>query len=139
MSCQPPSGDRGAGLIGTIAGVTVFLAFLLFAVQLLVNLYTTTTVTGAAHEGVQMVASHEVDHHDSVAVANARAEAEAEVRGLLGEVGDRAELDWSASTPDEVALRVRVSTPRFLLPSLQASLGFDEVDRTVRARVEEVR
>jgi hypothetical protein len=131
--------DQGAGLISSIAGVTVFLAFMLFAVQLLVNLYTTTTVTDATHEGARVVASRQVDHSNPAAVAQAQEQAAGQIRESLGPLGDDAELDWSASTPSEVAVRVRVRSPRFLVPGLQGALGLDTVDRTVRVRVEEPR
>lgn len=131
--------DRGAGLIGTIAGVLVFLAFLLFAVQLLANLFATSTVTSAAYDGARSVAGADVDHADHTSVAAARARAEDHVRRLLGRMGDRARFDWSGSTSEQVALRVRVEPPRVLPPALDARLGFDEIDRTATARVEQAR
>lgn len=131
--------DDGVGLIGAISGVLVVLAFVLFATQLLMNLYTTSVVTSAGYEGARMVAGHRVDHDDPRAVAEARARAETRVRQLLGRYGERVEMDWSASTDDTVVLRLRADTQRFLLPGLPARLGFDRVDRTVRVRVEDLR
>jgi hypothetical protein len=58
---------------------------------------------------------------------------------MLGRFGQRVEFDWSATTADEVVLRVQADTLRFTLPGLPATLGFDRIDRTVRARVEVVR
>jgi hypothetical protein len=132
-------GDGGTGLIGSISGVLVVLAFVLFAVQLLMNLYTTSVVTSAGYEGARAVAGQRVDHADPRSVAEARLRAEARVRQLLGRYGDRVELDWSGSTPDTVVLRLRAQNQRFLLPGLGAHLGFDQVDRTVRVRVEDTR
>jgi hypothetical protein len=136
---SPGRGDRGAGLIGLLAGVTVTLAFVLFSMQLLMNLYTTSVVTSAGYEGARSVAGQRVDHTDPAVVATARRQAEHRVRHLLGRYGERVSLDWSASTPDVVALRLRGGAPRFLLPGLPAGLGTDEIDRTVRVRVERLR
>ena len=130
--------DRGAGLIGAISGLLVFLALLLFAVQTLIALSTRSLVTDAAHEGARMVAGARVDHSDPAAVAAARVGAEAEVRGALGRFGDTVELDWSASTADTVALRVRARPPGFLWSALRGP-GAALVDRTVHVRVETLR
>ena len=125
--------DRGAGLVGTVAGVTVFLAFLLFAVQLLANLYSTSVVTSAAHEAARMVATDPRPLGDPAQLARA----EAHARQLLGRYGDRAALEWDLSDPEVVGLRVVVDNPRFLFAALDGALGFDTVDRTVRVRVEQ--
>jgi len=134
-----PSAERGSGLIGTIAGVLVFLAFLLFAVQLLMNLYATSAATSAAFDGARMVAGHRVDHADPAAMARARTDAEARMRDELGRFGDRATFDWSGSDGESVAVRIRAAAPHFLLPGLGAPLGFDQIDRTVRVRLEDDR
>lgn len=126
-------------MVGTIGGVTVFLAFLFFAVQLLFNLYATSVVTSTAHDGVRQVAGSEVDHTDPVAVEQARLGAEAHMRGVLGEYADRVTFDWSASTADVVSLRVHARNPRLTFGGLGGQLGFDEIDRTVSMRVEEAR
>ena len=121
--------DAGAGLVGTIAGVTVFLAFLLFAVQLLFNLYATSAVTAAAYDAARLVAGG-----DAPDVARA----EDHARQVLGRYADRVSFDWSVDG-DVVALRVTAENPTFLLPALGGSLGFDEIDRTVRVRAERLR
>ena len=64
MNGERPAAAAGTGLISTIAGVTVFLAFLLFAVQLLMNLHATSAVTDAAWDGARHVAGARVDHGD---------------------------------------------------------------------------
>jgi hypothetical protein len=48
-------------------------------------------------------------------------------------------MDWTASDVDTVVLRVEADAERFLMPGMQAALGFDRVDRTVRIRVERLR
>ncbi len=131
-------GDHGAGLIGTVAGLLVFLALMLFAVQTLIGLYTRSVVTDAAYEGARMVAGARVDHTDPGAEGAARVAAEDTVRHLLGRFGDRVELDWSSSTADEVALTVKARPPGFLWTALRGP-GAALIDRTVRVRVEQVR
>lgn len=131
--------DRGTSLVGTTLGFVVFLAFCLFAVHLLLRLYAATVVSSAALDGARHVASARVDHGDPASAAAARADAEAEVRSLLGEIGPSATLDWSASTTDAVALRVVVPVPNVLPGGLDAQLPFDVVDRTAWVRVEALR
>jgi hypothetical protein len=139
-SGPPPSSrcraDAGTGLIASFAAVVVFLAFLLFAVQLLVGLYATTSVTSAAFDGARLVAGDRVDHADAVALAGARQAGEARIRSELGAFGRTASIDWSGSTDQEVEVRVQGNAPRFLFPGLQDTLGTDHIDRTVRVRVE---
>ena len=138
-----PSGrgrpDRGAGLIGVIAGVTVFLAFLLFAVQLLISLYATSSVTDAAWDGARQVAGARIDHGDPSTLAAAEAGAEVRMRAELGRFAERVEVDWTGTDAEYVSVRVRGTTPRFGLPGLSGPLGFDVIDRTVRVRVEVLR
>ena len=38
--------ERGTGMVSSIVGVTAFLSLLLFATQLVLNLYATSTCTG---------------------------------------------------------------------------------------------
>ena len=47
LPCAEREAERGAGLVGTFAGALAFIVFLLFAVQLLFNLYATSAVTAA--------------------------------------------------------------------------------------------
>lgn len=131
--------DAGSGLIGTTAGFVVFLSFCLFAVHLLVRLHAATVVTSAALDGARTVAAADVDRHDPAALAAARTDAEAEVRSLLGGIGDEAHLDWAGSDADTVALTVTVPAPDVLPGGLDASLPFDTVARTVRVRAEQLR
>ena len=131
--------EAGAGLIGTIAGVLVFLVFLLLAVQLLMNLYATSAVTSAAFDGARMVAGHRVAHDDSAAMSRARSAAEDRMRAELGRFGDTVTIDWSQSDDASVAVRIQAAPPRFLLPGFGGPVGFDRIDRTVRVRREDDR
>jgi Flp pilus assembly protein TadG len=121
--------ERGAGLIGTVAGVAVFLAFLLFAVQLLFNLYATSAVTAAAYDAARTVAGGN---------GGDTASAEEHARQVLGRYAERVAFEWSVDD-DVVALRVTAKNPTFLLPALGGAVGMDEIDRTVRVRVERLR
>lgn len=126
----PP--DAGAGLVSSVAGITVFLGFLLFSVQLLTNLYATSVVTSAVHDGARRAA-------EAGSAPEDRRAAEAQVRELLGAYGDEAELDWSGTDADVVRLRVQIDNPSFLLRSLPADLPFQHIDRTATVRVEQLR
>jgi hypothetical protein len=132
------TGDRGGGLIGTIAGFLVLLALLLFAVQSLVALFARSAVTDAAYEGARQVAGYRVEHEDLGAVLLARQRAERTVRSHLGRFGDGVELDWSGSSFDTIALTVRARPPGFLWEALRGT-GADPIVRTVRVRVERQR
>lgn len=127
-------GERGAGLFGTIAGVTVFLAFLTVALQILMNLYSASVVTSAAYDAARRVAAV---GQRPLAEADKQA-AEDHARSLLGGVGDSTEFYWDESEPAVVQLRVVARSPRFLLPVVDGALGLDVIDRTVTVRLEEL-
>jgi hypothetical protein len=131
--------ERGSGLIGIIAGVSVFLAFLLFAVQLLINLYATSSVSDAAWDGARQVAGARIDHRDPSSVARAEAAAEARMREELGRFSERVAFDWTGTDADAVVVHVRGTNPRFGMPGLSGPLGFDRIDRSVLVRVEVLR
>jgi hypothetical protein len=114
----------------------VFLAFLLFAVQLTVGLYASTATTSAAFDGARLVAGSRADHDDPEAMAAARRAAEARMRQELGQFGDSVRFDWSASTAQSIVLRVTGDAPRFLWSGLQHEVGLGHIDRTVTVRVE---
>ncbi len=125
-------GDHGTGLIANIAAITVFLAFLLFAVQLLVGLYARSMITGVAYDGARSVASYRTTDRE-----HAQRQAEARMRA---EVGDLALVfDWDASTDDSIVLRIKADSPRFMLPGLTGPLATDHIDRQVSVRVERLR
>ena len=128
--------ERGSGLIGVVAGVSVFLVFLLFAVQLLVDLYATSSVTDAAWDGARQVAGARVDHGDPDARGAAEAAAEQRMRAELGRFAERVTIDWTGTGADAVVVRLRGSCPRFGLPGISGPLVPDTIDRTVRVRVE---
>jgi hypothetical protein len=127
--------DAGAGLLSTAAGVVVFLAFLLFAVQLLFGLYASSTVNAVANDAATRAASAGAPALDRI---------ESEARESLGEIGSSATFDWTAEDSDgdgfddTVVLEVVADPPRFIPPSIGGAIGLDEIRRTVRVRREEV-
>lgn len=129
------SPDRAAGLLSTVAGVVVFLVFLLFAVQLLFGLYASSTVTAVANDAATRAAS---------AGAPALSVIEAEARQSLGEVGSSASFAWATEDADgdgeddTVVLEVVAQPPRFIPASIGGAIGFDEIRRVVRVRNETV-
>jgi hypothetical protein len=128
----PRRTERGGGPISAWIGFLVFLALLLFAVQALTNLYTTSVVTAVAFDAARQVAG-------AGGGASAVAPAEAGARRSLGRFGERVSFDWSASDDETVVLRVRAANQAVLLPVVTTPLAFDRIDRTVRVRVERFR
>jgi hypothetical protein len=134
---DPVEHERGGGLIGTISGLLVFLALMLFAVQTLIGVYTRSMVADAAYEGARLVAGARVDQGDSAARRSAQRDAELEVRSLLGEFGKTISLDWSQTTSDTIALTVKARPPAFALASLDP-VAVSLIEKTVRVRVEQM-
>jgi hypothetical protein len=112
----------------------VFLALLLFAVQVLYNLYATSVVTSVAFDAARKVAAAAAAEAGEGAVGSA----EAEARQALGRYGERVTFEWAVDG-DAVALRVRADNPSFLLPAQAGPVAFGDIDRTVRVRVERFR
>lgn len=120
-------GEEGSGPVSAIFGVAVFLGFLLFAVQVTTHLWATSAVTAAAFDAARLVAGER-----SVTTTAA----ESHLQTVLGEYGQRVSADWSASTPDQVVLRVQGPTPAALVASVGRLAGIDRIDRTVRVHRE---
>lgn len=124
-------------MVSTLVGVTAFLTMLLFATQLVLNLYATSTVTAAAFDGARIVAGSEGGE-------SAEADAEAHVRSLLGRyaAAGTLELSWAYRDSDGiagndiVALTVDADHPTRLL---RMRLPFQHIRRTVTVRIESFR
>ncbi|HJV09293.1 MAG TPA: hypothetical protein VJ653_06410 [Acidimicrobiales bacterium] len=123
--------ERGGGLIQLWVGFFVFLVMLLFAVQVLFNLYAASVVTAVSYDAARRVAGS--DGGQSYVAA-----AEADARQSLGQFESRVSYDWTAG-PEEVVLRVRYTTPSVLVPALAGPVAFGRLDRTIRVRVERFR
>jgi hypothetical protein len=104
----------------------VLLLCLLFAVQLLVSLHATTVLTAVTSDTARRAAA---EH------APDRRYLEAELVEGLGRMGRQAEITWGQDS-DIVSLTVSVPAPRFVPPSLSATVGLDRIERTVRVRME---
>lgn len=125
-------------MVGTTAGVLAFLFLLLFAVQLLVNLYATSTVSAAGFDAARVAAAKDVDHDDAASVAAARSRAESRFRALLGSSAEGARLTW-VDDADTVRLRVELDTPTILPRAWSGVLAFGHIDRTFEVHVEDLR
>lgn len=123
--------ERGGGVLSAWFGLVVFFALLLFAVQVLYNLYATSVVTSVSYDAARRVAAARGD-------PDAVARAEADARAALGSYASRVTYGWTVDA-DVVVLRVRARNPSFLLPAVAGPVAFGEVDRTVRVRVERFR
>jgi hypothetical protein len=121
--------ERGGGPISMWIGFSVFLVMLLFAVQVLFNLYATSVVTAVSYDAARRVAGG--DGGPAFIAA-----AESQARAELGRYGTRVTFDWSATDADEVVLHVHASNPHVLLPVLAGPAALDQLDRTIRVRVE---
>jgi len=126
--------DEGAGLLSTAAGVVVFLVFLLFAVQLLFGLYSSSTITAVANDAATRAASQDAPPLSAI---------ESEARASLGHIGESASFVWDVDDADgdgisdTVVLEVIARPPRFIPRSIGGSIGLDEVRRVVRVRTEQ--
>ena len=113
-------------------GFSVFLVMLLFAVQVLFNLYAASVVTAVSYDAARRVAGSD-GGPSSTAAAEARA------RQSLGRYGDRVDFNWDGSSDEEVVLRVQSDNPSFLPAAMAGPAGLDRLDRTIRVRVERFR
>jgi hypothetical protein len=125
--------DDGAGVLSSLFGVTVFLSFLLFAVQLLLTLHATSVVTSVVYDAARSVAVRGAESGSDAV----RADAAQHARTQLGRYGRDATFQWLDGEPGRVTLHVRVATPRLLGIGLDRLIGIDAVDRTVTVRVED--
>lgn len=116
-----PATERGSGLLSTLAGITVFLVLLLFALQVLVNLYCSSVVTAAAFDAARQVASNPAGETDAIARAQRLA-------------GPKAEFQVQVAD-DVVAVHVHAENKNFFFGGLNLS-ALQTVDRTVRVRRE---
>jgi hypothetical protein len=133
-------GDAGTGLIGATTSVLVFFILLLFAMQLMLGLYGTSTLTAVAHDAARRAAGR-----DGPRTPAALATYESVARSQLGALGRSAatRFDWRLEdddgdgVTDVVRLTITVGDPPRVLPArFGGLLGFDPLRETVRVRVE---
>jgi Flp pilus assembly protein TadG len=116
-------GDRGSGVVSSLAGVAAFLAFLLLAVHVILGLYATSLVSDAAADAARRVAGTSL-------TTDPTATAEAQVRKALGRLGEGASVRVTIGD-DSVGVTVRVARPGFT-----RAFGEGVIERTVRVRRE---
>ena len=119
--------------MSTTAGTTVFLVLLLFAVQVLYNLYATSVVTAAAYDAARVVAGAAARGN----TVDAEEQGRARFRELVGRYATKhvETLDFSESTDDVVVLHVRSRNPNLLL-GRTGRAAFGVIDRRIHVRVE---
>jgi hypothetical protein len=112
-----------------LVGFAIFLTLLLFAAQVLVKLYATSTLTAAATHAAEDAAYS--SNPDAAVPA-----AEADARSRLGGFGaNHAAFRWIEADQDFVVLQVTARSPGFLpLPA-----EWSRISRTVRVRAERFR
>lgn len=138
MSARLVADERGTGLVSSVAGLIVFWAFLLLAVQLLAGLYARTTVSAAGFHAARMVASRSVDHGDPGAVEGAQRAADAAFHRLAGPMADDAVLRWRVEA-DQVHLHVTVDSPAFVPTRWLRGGHGRRIDRDFAVRIEVLR
>lgn len=138
MKRRTAPSERGAGLIGTIGGVLVFLVLLSFAVQLLFNLYATSAISAAAHDAAHIAAEGSIDRTDPAQVDAQVSEAEAHARTVLGRYGEQVEFRWDVDA-EWVRLTVVGQHPDLAISQVSGAFGLNRVERTIEVRVEQPR
>lgn len=103
--------------------------FLLLAVQTIVHLFATSTVTAVAYDAAEAVATDPGGEQQEIP------RAEASARQKLGGLGQRASFDWEEADGQQVVLEVKVRSPGFL-PFASPLL---QIDRRVVVRTERFR
>lgn len=127
--------ERGAGLIGLTGGLLVYLLLLLFAVQLLFNLYARSVITGTAYAATRTATRY----HPGMPCEALAPLATARIATGLGRAGTHARIEPSCLDGGRT-LRIRVVvTPPSALPTFLG--GLDElrtIDRTVEVALEQL-
>ena len=128
--------EDGTALVGTLFGVTVFLLLLLFAVQVLLGLYTTTVVTSAAADAANEL-SHAPDPTDR-RVQQEISDRAADRLGAFGRGSGQFALDWEGTDGDTVVVTVHAHKMTLVPAAFGSALG-NRIDRTLRVRTEHLR
>jgi hypothetical protein len=130
--------DRGVGMVPTAAGFLVFLVFLLLAVQVLYGLYATSTVRGALNDAASRAANGVAGEAELARLAD-------DAERSLGPMGERTTIllrlvdDDADGVPDVVVGSALADPPRFVPPGLSGVGGLDDIDVSVRVRIERFR
>jgi hypothetical protein len=130
-------GDRGVGVYSTAFGFLVFLLFLFFAMQVMFGLYASSALRATLNDAASRAASGPAAPDD---LARLAAEAEAS----MGEMGRRPSTVISLEVVDDdgdgvgdvVVGHAVAEPPRFVPPAVGGMVGFEQIDASVRVRVE---
>jgi hypothetical protein len=126
------------GTVPTAVGFVVFLVFLLLAVQVLYGLYATSTVRGALNDAASRAANGAAGDADLARLAD-------DAERSLGPMGRRTTIllrledDDADGVPDVVVGSALADPPRFVPPPLGGVAGLDDIDVSVRVRIERFR
>jgi Flp pilus assembly protein TadG len=130
--------DRGVELIPTAAGFLVFVLFLLLAVQVLYGLYATSTVRGALNDAASRAANGASGEAELQQLAD-------DAERSLGRMGDRTTIelrlvdDDGDGMADVVVGSALADPPRLVPPPFRGVTGLDDIDVSVRVRIERFR
>ena len=130
--------DRGVGLVPTAAGFRVFHMFLLLAVQVVFGLYATSTVRGALNDAASRAANGVATEAELARLAD-------DAERSLGPMGERTTIelrledDDADGVPDVVAGSAVADPPRFVPRPLGGIAGLDDIEVSVRVRIERFR
>lgn len=127
--CHGSRRDTGTAVVGTLVGFAIVLILLLLAVQVVLRMFATSALSGAATRAAEAVAS-------SPDPASAVPVAEADARRSLGSYGSRRTVFvWEEVDGSQVTVMIRAPEPR-VLPIIP---GWGWITRTVTVRTERFR
>jgi hypothetical protein len=127
-------------MVSSLAGLTVFLMFLLLAVQVLFGLYATSTLRATLHDAAARAAAGGAGTDPAVLTRLAD-----EAEGSLGAMGDRSEItlrlvdDDGDGAGDAVVGEAVAVPPRVVPRSIGGMVGFEQIRAAVRVRIERFR
>lgn len=127
--------ESGDSPVSSIAGVVIFLGFLLLAAQTAIHLYAVSTSTSVLFDEARRVAA------SALSGTYDCPQAEAAVRHRLGRWGDQVAVTCSGDdgTTDHVVVGVVGPSPANLVSAFGDATGLATFERTVRVRAERFR
>ena len=126
-SSRLATGERGTGMISTLLGVTFALAFLFVAAQVLVHLYATSVVSGAAYEAARLASGSQPAPPEAAATHG---------RALLGSFAEDVSTFEVTRSDDAVRVRVVGESPALVPAAFGRLTGIGVIDRSVVVRTE---
>jgi hypothetical protein len=131
--------DRGAGMIGSVAGLVVAILFMAFSAQVLLGLYATSTLRATLYDAASRAANQ------GVATPAGLARLADEAEASLGRMGERTTITLEVedtdgdAAPDVVVGQAVARPPRVVPRSVGGMVGFEEIRAGVRVRIERLR